>query len=360
MKNQIWVKLLSLGLLICLFLTACSESWGLPVTAAYAAVEEELGKGQAVAMVLYERESEEFENAMNLGLYGEEVIILPRFVGSKVELFRISAQGSDSFRMAEKPHHIVDVDTETVIRFHVSDLGPNRMWYLQTTLPDGQCWGTPLPYFCERDRETVYVGKKWDGKELLPENWGEEEIMTEAKPVIYLYPEERQKVQVELDYDGELSCTYPKYKDGWSVTAEPDGLLTDAQGKQYSYLYWEGKRETEYDFSAGFCVPGEDTAAFLEGALETLGLNRREANEFIVYWLPLMEQNPYNVISFQKENYEEAAKLRISPEPDSMIRVFMAWYGSQLPVDLPTQELITADRQGFTVVEWGGAEAARR
>ena len=42
----------------------------------------------------------------------------------------------------------------------------------------------------------------------------------------------------------------------------------------------------------GFCVKGEDTAAFLEDALSKLGLNRKEANEFIVYWLPLMEQNP--------------------------------------------------------------------
>ena len=49
--------------------------------------------------------------------------------------------------------------------------------------------------------------------------------------------------------------------------------------------------ERQYDLSKGFCVKGEDTAAFLEGALEQLGLTRREANEFIVYWLPLMEQN---------------------------------------------------------------------
>ncbi|MBQ2445190.1 MAG: hypothetical protein II272_01990 [Oscillospiraceae bacterium] len=67
-----------------------------------------------------------------------------------------------------------------------------------------------------------------------------------------------------------------------------------------------------------------------------------------------MEENPYNIIAFQTETYEEAAKLHISPKPDSLIRIFMAWYGSQEAVNLPEQQLITPDREGFTVVEWGG------
>ena len=38
-------------------------------------------------------------------------------------------------------------------------------------------------------------------------------------------------------------------------------------------------------------VAGSDTAAFLEDALEQLGLSRAEANEFIIYWLPRMQEN---------------------------------------------------------------------
>lgn len=63
----------------------------------------------------------------------------------------------------------------------------------------------------------------------------------------------------------------------------------------------------------------------MEGALEQLGLTRREANEFIVYWLPHMEQNPYNIISFQTDAYTNAAELKVSPEPDTLIRVL--WLG---------------------------------
>ena len=99
-----------------------------------------------------------------------------------------------------------------------------------------------------------------------------------------------------------------------------------------------------------------EATAFLENALEQLGLTRREANEFIVYWLPLMEQNPYNIISFQTDIYTDAAKLQINPMPDAMIRVFMAWKKSDSFIELPKQELSAVEREGFTVVEWGGTE----
>ena len=180
------------------------------------------------------------------------------------------------------------------------------------------------------------------------------------KPVIYLYPEEVAEVSVLLDYDGDLTCTYPKYDadDGWTVTAEPDGTLTDASGKQYNYLFWEGEGDA-LPIEKGFCVKGEETAAFLEESLEKLGLTRREANEFIVYWLPLMQDNPWNLISFAGDEYTESAKLTISPEPDTMIRVFMVWKALDAEETLEPQELIAPERKGFTVVEWGGSEVVK-
>ena len=183
--------------------------------------------------------------------------------------------------------------------------------------------------------------------------------MTSEKPVIYLYPEQEQEqeVSVRLDYDGKLTCTYPAYDDGWNVTAAPDGTLTDESGKEYNYLYWEGETDQEYDFSEGFCVAGEDTAKFLENALDRLGLTRREANEFIVYWLPRMEQNEYNLISFQSEVYTDHARLSIQPEPDTVIRVFMAYKPLDHYQEIPEQSLSTPERSGFTVVEWGGSES---
>lgn len=58
------------------------------------------------------------------------------------------------------------------------------------------------------------------------------------KPVIYLYPEEETEVSVNLNLNGKLTCTYPKYNNSWTVTAKPDGTLTDKNGMNYNYLYW--------------------------------------------------------------------------------------------------------------------------
>lgn len=173
------------------------------------------------------------------------------------------------------------------------------------------------------------------------------------KPVIYLYPSEVTEVSVELDFDG-LTMTYPEYNSGWNVTAYPDGTLIDESGAEYSYLFWEADSQIEFDFSEGFCVKGSNTAEFLRWALSEQGLTPREYNEFIVYWLPLMRDNEYNVISFQGDCYEESAPLKISPVPDSIKRVFMAYYASEKEVDIPEQSLSGFERSGFTVVEWGG------
>ena len=176
------------------------------------------------------------------------------------------------------------------------------------------------------------------------------------KPVIYLYPEQKTAVSVSLDYAGTLTATYPAYENGWTVTAEPDGTLYDENGDEYSYLFWEGENNTDYDFSKGFCVAGADTADFLREKLAENGLTPREYNEFIVYWLPKMQENPYNLISFQSERYTDTAKLDIDPEPDSVLRVFMAWKPLHRPQTIEPQTFTSFARDGFTVVEWGGCE----
>lgn len=180
-------------------------------------------------------------------------------------------------------------------------------------------------------------------------------IETDDKPVIYLYPEETADISVRLDYDGELTCTYPEYNDGWKVTAQPDGTLTDPQtGLTYSYLFWEGISNAEYDMSEGYVVAGEDTAEFLQEKLAEIGLTPREYNEFIVYWLPKMQENPYNLITFQQEAYTDSAKLNIDPQPDSVLRVFMAYKALEEPVEVQEPQIEPFEREGFCVVEWGG------
>ncbi len=178
------------------------------------------------------------------------------------------------------------------------------------------------------------------------------------KPIIYLYPETEQEVSVKLGNPELLSCSYPKYEDGWKVLAKPNGDLMDlATGRNLYALYWEGKSYNFSNAKDGFMVKSEDSAKFLEEKLEILGLNEREAEEFIVYWLPKLEANPYNFIRFlSDEEIREYMPLNITPEPDTTIRVMMEYKKVVVPYEVEEQELVTPERKGFTVVEWGGSE----
>ena len=189
-------------------------------------------------------------------------------------------------------------------------------------------------------------------------------MTTAHAPIIYLYPDEETEVNVKLTLDGKLTASYPRYNEdlGWTVTASPDGTLTDANGREYEYLFWEGDLAIKPDLTQGFCIKGEDTAEFLEDSLSKLGLTDKEADTFIMYWLPQLESNKYNVITFQTEAYEDAASLEITPLPDTVIRVNMLWYPVNSYVDKEPQDLESLNpdtREGFTVVEWGGEKYER-
>ena len=183
-----------------------------------------------------------------------------------------------------------------------------------------------------------------------------------AKPVIYLYPEQETKVNVQLSFNGTLTSTYPTLpSEGWTVTAQPDGTLTDEEGRSYRYLFWEGVANVDWKQDSGFLVKAEDAREFLEESLTQLGLNELEQNDFITYWLPKLEKNGESFVTFAAEQYTDNAILTVTPQPDSVLRVQMLIS----KVDdsnraafqkLPEQELPRFEREGFVLVEWGGTD----
>ena len=192
------------------------------------------------------------------------------------------------------------------------------------------------------------------------------------KPVIYLYTPLPTHVKVSIELPGKFTCLYPKAKKieveeenkekyEWEVETNEKSEIK-YNGKKYSYLFWEGKSGLEANLTEGFIVEGNKSEEFLERMLEKMGLNEKERNDFIVYWLPYLENNSYNLISFQFNNYTELAQLNIEPKPDHLIRIFMV----SKPIsdinginDIKIKEQIIPEIKreelhGFVAVEWGG------
>lgn len=177
------------------------------------------------------------------------------------------------------------------------------------------------------------------------------------KPIIYLYPENTMDVSVKLGNEDDLTTTYPKYDNSWDVIASPNGRLIDKKtGREQYGLYWEGKNHNTKVEKEGFIVKGEDTIKFLEEKLSILGLTEREADEFIIYWLPKLEDNKYNYIRFETLNeINTYMPLNITPKPDSIIRILMDYKPLDEKITVEEQILVSPKRNGFTVVEWGGS-----
>lgn len=177
----------------------------------------------------------------------------------------------------------------------------------------------------------------------------------DVKPIIYLYPLEKMEISVKMGRPEKFTAVYPKYEDGWTMTADPNGVLVDDKGRSYYGLYWEGKDAEYKETDEGFIVQGEAVAEFLEEKLALLGLNEREAEEFIVYWLPKMNKNKYNYVRFATaEEIEEDMSLDVTPKPDTIIRVMMVLKALEEPIEVKEQKLTPVKRSGYTVVEWGG------
>lgn len=197
--------------------------------------------------------------------------------------------------------------------------------------------------------------------------WPEEQ--KDKKPVLYLYPTRTMGLSVSLDYEGTLTYTYPTPQarvDGgvtWQVTAAPDGDLTDASGRHYPSLFWEGEEPATLAQNEGFVVEADAAVAFLEDNLSTLGLSEREAAEFITFWGPRIAERGRALVTFASEEFARKAVYRFTDPssgaeivPDTFIRVYIV-VGDVPQAAVREQKLVPAPaRTGFTAVEWGGTE----
>ena len=204
----------------------------------------------------------------------------------------------------------------------------------------------PLPYWQDPFGKFIQM----QSKEFVP--------MAECgKPVIYLYPEQDMDVKVKVAPNGGFSITEPMYNGGWFVKATPNSeLFNYADSTVYPYLFWEGKGMFYEMPKQGFVVAKENVEKFLWEKLALLGLNEKESAEFMEFWYPKMQDRNYYYVTFMpQQDFNQLAPLQVSPRPDTIIRVFMDFRGIDKPISVVEPKIVTPERIGFTVVEWGGA-----
>lgn len=182
------------------------------------------------------------------------------------------------------------------------------------------------------------------------------------KPVIYVYPEMETEIELSVDIKDTPLLLYPKYDGSWKFTATPTGELKFDHGT-YDYLFWESTREIvlpQITSLKGFLVKGENVVTFLEEKLTLAGLNSKEQADFITYWGPRLAVNAFNFVRFEfNEECDKYAEIGCLPRPENIFRINMQWHGISAPIEVEEQEIISASRKGFYIIEWGGQEIKR-
>ena len=189
------------------------------------------------------------------------------------------------------------------------------------------------------------------------ENDVENDVLVVKKPVIYLYPKENMDISVKLNLkNSKFTTIYPKFNDKniWNVKAKPNGDIL-INNRTYPYLFWEAKSYSSQETDEGFIVTKENAEKFLEEKLEILGLNEKEKTDFITFWLPVLLRNKLNLCTFQSKKFFDNIELNITPKPDSLIRVFLTIKKLDNSINIKEQKLVSNERKGFTVIEWGGS-----
>ncbi|MGE5041982.1 MAG: hypothetical protein ACM3IJ_03685, partial [Candidatus Levyibacteriota bacterium] len=144
-----------------------------------------------------------------------------------------------------------------------------------------------------------------------------------CKPAVYLYPEIRENVSVQVDPAGHFTYTDPLYPSGgWQVTADPSGTITSGS-KDYSYLYYEADIPSLLipKPTQGFVTESGKIESKLDDILSKLGLIQKEKTEMISYWQKALPKSPYYFIGVIPQNtLESIAPFTINPTPNTVIR----------------------------------------
>jgi len=209
-----------------------------------------------------------------------------------------------------------------------------------------------------------------------------------GKPVITFHnPPAKINCQLELDKSiWEFSELHPDPKPHTNTCVEwnlekkfGSNELTETETKtDISYLYWEADtlfnhNDTKMKFAFDqhsyepiYTFDSENVCDKIDGLLKAKGMDIKERNDFITFWKRQLTEHKYVKVQFMDELlYEQYAKLKVTPEPKRIIRVFMLFEGFDKMVEdeqkkadqyayyVLTEPINCQSCRDFYVMEWG-------
>jgi internalin A len=172
------------------------------------------------------------------------------------------------------------------------------------------------------------------------------------KPNIYIYPTERIHLDIQLIFPngGKIIESTPNYENGWEIEVLPSGFINN----QYDYLFYEAQIPELMQREYGWKINGIDLSSFFINNLKSLLFAKEEIDDFIEYWIPLLDTTKTYVIYPQfNEELKKIIQLKFSIVPDNLIRVFYLIEESNENINIKTPQIPSFKREGFTVLEWG-------
>jgi hypothetical protein len=174
-------------------------------------------------------------------------------------------------------------------------------------------------------------------------------IQVEA-PVLYLYPETETDIEVKIDLHGRgfITVSEPEYHNGWSVHVTPEGIIDGS----YEYLFYEATMSVSLNSRYGWILEGSNLARELRDLLKDYGLTEKETEDFMGFWLPIIDGSPWYAV--YPQDADKLIALDITPVPDNILRVMLAIRPLERLITItPPPNIAPFEREGFTAVEWG-------
>ncbi len=175
------------------------------------------------------------------------------------------------------------------------------------------------------------------------------------KPNIYIYDEKGRQIDLVFTYPQLITISIPDYRTGWSVTADGESNLVTSDGEECTYLFYESiTSRSLFDTEEGFYISADERVAEWTEILSAYGFNETEIHDFIEFWdVKLCADKDYIMYPQYTETVDIAMELVITPEPENIVRMWFVFEEYQGQI-YEQEEIQPFDREGYTVVEWGG------